>query len=60
MSLSMRYIHSLYEFDKISTVLYDALDDKLMAILKEDFGYDAKIKSFGGTIFDSQFLVLYL
>lgn len=60
MSISTRLIHCVYEEDKISNSLYDGLDNKLVAILKEDFGYDVEIKGFGGALFETQYLVFHL
>jgi len=56
----MRLIHAVYEEDKISGNLYDKLDNKLLTILRDDFGYECEIQNFGGSFFGSYYLVIYL
>lgn len=53
-------IHAVYEDDKVSGNLYDKLDDKLLTILRDDFGYECEIQNFGGSFFGSYYLVIYL
>ena len=60
MSIGMRLIHAVYEDDKISSNLYDKLDNKLLTILRDDFGYECEIQNFGGSFFGSYYLVIYL
>lgn len=59
-AIAARLIHCIYEDDKISNALYDDLDNKLVTILKEDFGYDVEIKGFGGGFFETRYLVFHL
>ena len=60
MSIGMRLIHAVYEDDKISSNLYDKLDNKLLTILRDDFGYECEIQNFGGSLFGSYYLVIHL
>ena len=60
MSIGMRLIHAVYEDDKVSNNLYDKLDNKLLAILRDDFGYECEIQNFGGSFFGSYYLVIHL
>lgn len=59
-SIRTPYIHTIYENDGVSSLLYDELDKQLIRILHDDFGYTASIENFDGAFFGIYYLVLDL
>lgn len=59
-SIRTPYIHTIYEKDGVSSLLYDELDKQLIRILHDDFGYAASIENFDGAFFGIYYLVLDL